>query len=312
MKVSVIISVYNREKYIEECIESILNQDFTNFELIVVDDGSTDKTLEILNNFNDDRIRVIKLPVNCGIGTAKNVALSSANGEYIAIMDSDDVAVPYRLTKQVDFLDQNTEIDILGARGVIYEGDKDNILFYSKQPENDADIKARMLFLNGSAMLHPTMMLRSEFIKKHGLYYENKMQDEDHAFWIKSIYHGAKFYNLTDELIYKRKHDESVTVKLKSQTFIKERKIPLVIELLSMYYPQLSVSNIKHMAELLYMNQQMDVVKTCKGINAIEEAILEQRSFYGESKRYLNTILNNFRNDVLKKIPHKFTNGIKT
>jgi glycosyltransferase involved in cell wall biosynthesis len=305
VKVSVVISVYNREQYIKECIESILEQDFKDFELIIIDDGSTDMTLKSIKNFKDERLKIINLPHNCGIGTAKNIGLSAVKGEYIAIMDSDDIAFPSRLSKQVAFLDQNRDIDVLGARGVIINETKDNIDFATKQPVLDGEIKARMLFLNGSAVLHPTMMIRSEFLRKHHLFYENKKQDEDHQLWIRCIAYGAKFHNLPEELIYKRRHDNNVTKELKATNWGQERKILLRMELLGMYYPELSTSKIKHIAEIFNIGAKIDVLKAFKGINAIEEALLEHRSFYGESKQYLHAMLVNIRKEMLQKILQK-------
>ena len=113
-KVSVIMSVYNGEKYLKEAVDSILNQTFKDFEFIIVDDGSTDGTFAILKNYKDHRIKIINQS-RLGIAEAKNKAVDSSSGEYIAIMDADDVSLPERLEVEVDFLEQHKDVGLVSA-----------------------------------------------------------------------------------------------------------------------------------------------------------------------------------------------------
>src|SRR5262245_37262181 len=105
-KVSVIIPVYNREKYVGEAINSILTQSFTNFELLLIDDGSTDHSVEIMRSYTDPRVRLVCNDRNLGIPRTRNIGLQLARGDYIAILDSDNFALSDRLAKQVAFLDR--------------------------------------------------------------------------------------------------------------------------------------------------------------------------------------------------------------
>lgn len=114
-KVSVVMSVYNGEKYLPETIDSILNQTFKDFEFIIINDGSTDKTAKILTSYDDPRIRIFNQE-NMGLTKSLNRAISLAKGEYIARMDADDISYPERLKKQVDYLNKNPDIGLVGSK----------------------------------------------------------------------------------------------------------------------------------------------------------------------------------------------------
>ena len=111
-KVSILMPMYNSEKYIKESINSILNQEYKNFELIIVDDGSIDSSIEIVKEYNDSRIKLYENIENKGLPYTRNKLLSLATGEYIALFDSDDIALKNRIKAQVEFLEKNKNIDI--------------------------------------------------------------------------------------------------------------------------------------------------------------------------------------------------------
>jgi len=117
VKVSIVMSVYNAQKYLDEAIESILNQTYSNFEFIIINDGSTDKSLEIIENYakKDSRIIVINRE-NKGLIYSLNEGIRKANGKYIARMDADDISLPQRLEKQVEFMEKNKNIGICGTQ----------------------------------------------------------------------------------------------------------------------------------------------------------------------------------------------------
>jgi len=116
-KVSVIMPVYNTETYVAQAIESILAQTFTDFEFIIVDDGSTDRTPAILDAFSrsDNRVRIIHNPVNRGPAACRNIGLNNSSGEYIALMDADDISKPERLAKQSAYLHNHPDVFVLGS-----------------------------------------------------------------------------------------------------------------------------------------------------------------------------------------------------
>jgi len=177
-KVSVIMSVYNGEKYLEEAIKSILDQTFQDFEFLIVDDGSSDRTPLILDEYKrkDQRIRIIKNPENIGLTKSLNKAIKEAKGEYIARQDVDDISLPQRLEKQVYFMENNRKIALLGsAVGII--GEENDILRKKVQcPKNQLTkrLKKRNFFVHGS------LMIRKNILERVGFYDEEMKMAQDY------------------------------------------------------------------------------------------------------------------------------------
>jgi len=292
MKVSVIISTYNNDQYLGEAIDSILGQDRLDngdFECIVVDDGSTDDTPKLLANYRDPRLQTYRLPANCGIGIARNVGIRCAKGEYIAIMDGDDIAFPQRLSAQARFLDKNPGVHILGTRTVRVQDTPANIINKPPHPVEDAIIKSRLLLLNGTAMINPTSMVRRQFIDKHQLLYASISIDEDHEFWIQCVAAGARFHTLEDTLLYKRRHSSNITL---TQAHTKEAgKLPLRIKLIGMYFPHLTTFEASNLALLFQKGISLTRDQATAGLEAGKKALTESRSYYGESRPQLREIL---------------------
>src|SRR5690625_6791695 len=155
IKISVIMPAYNEERYIAESIQSILNQTFQDFELIIVDDGSTDKTFEIASSFNDPRVKLYKQQ-NSGPAAARNKALSLAKGKYIALQDADDRSKPERLEKQYDFLENNLDYIAVGTDADYI--DKDGFFIYEHTKGEDIPINWDWL----QARVIDTSVMRSE------------------------------------------------------------------------------------------------------------------------------------------------------
>ncbi|UJF31540.1 glycosyltransferase family 2 protein [Paenibacillus hexagrammi] len=124
MKVSVITAVFNGEAYIQEAIDSILGQTYTDLEYIIVNDGSTDKTREILDRIQDPRVKVIHLPENQGAARCMNLAASHATGEWIAVQDADDISLPRRLELQVEHIRKNPKLVLVGSKIDCISGDE--------------------------------------------------------------------------------------------------------------------------------------------------------------------------------------------
>ena len=168
--VSVVMPVFNREKFLAEAIESILSQTVTDFELIIVDDGSTDGSAEIIRAYaeRDSRIRFIQLSENTGNASARNAGIAVACGDYIAGMDSDDISLPERLQQQVEFLESHPEIDAVGVGTRIVNEDLTPRLTYPLM-ECHALIVLGML-ISGPAIVRPSLMLRRETLIISGGY----------------------------------------------------------------------------------------------------------------------------------------------
>ncbi len=203
-KVTVVTFVYNREDVLAETIQSILQQSYTDFEYLIVDDGSTDRTPEIISSFSDTRVRCIRLPENKGRPFARNAALdalAAANdSEYIAWMDGDDIAVPDRLEQQLNFLDANKEISILGSGMQLFQAE----CKYARLPAKHAVIKATALWLCSIAAT--TTCVRRADVERHALrYHEELLRAQDYAYVVDLLL-GTPLQaaNLPSSLVYYR------------------------------------------------------------------------------------------------------------
>ena len=143
--VSVVMPLYNAEKYVGEAVESVLSQSYTNFELIIVNDASTDKSVAQVKRIVDRRIVIIENEKNLGIVASRNRGLALAKGKYIAVLDSDDIALPNRLEKQEAFLEANPEYGICGSYYHVINGNGKKILSF-KVPVSSSDNKTFLLF----------------------------------------------------------------------------------------------------------------------------------------------------------------------
>lgn len=205
-KVSVIMPTYNAEKYLREAVDSILTQTFSDFEFLVIDDASTDKTRAILKSYGDPRIKVIDGPCN-GIAAALNLGLDMAEGEYIARMDADDISMPRRLEKQVQFLDIHPEIGLCGTLAMMFTKDGDYKLFGEKHLEDMGIVDQ----LFDTVVCHPTVMFRRELFERYDLRYNEEYRNaEDQELWSRALRY-TKFYGIQEMLLRYRLHSESAS-----------------------------------------------------------------------------------------------------
>ncbi|MEI6494712.1 MAG: glycosyltransferase [bacterium] len=207
-KVSVILPVYNSAHYIREAIESVLAQTFTDFEFIIIDDGSTDGTTDILKELTDPRITLINRE-NRGLVDSLNEGLAFAHGEYVARMDADDIMAPERLAKQVHYLDNNVHIAIVGSWAETIDHNGNKLGLYNYPPVSRKGLRAYILKHN--PFIHSTVMFRREVILRVGGY-RHYQYIEDYELWTRVIakYRGA---NLPEALTKYRIHSNSVTSK---------------------------------------------------------------------------------------------------
>ncbi len=166
--VSVIMPVHNGELYLEEAIQSILDQSYTNFEFIIIDDASTDRSLEIIKSYSDPRIQILINRNNLGHHKSRNNGLHVAKGKYIAVMDADDIAYPNRLERQVLYMEQNINVGIAGSCAR-FVGSPTNEFY-----ETNSEILKVSLLLN-CFMCHPSIMMRSEMLKMYNLFYDESL-----------------------------------------------------------------------------------------------------------------------------------------
>jgi len=176
------MSVCNDAKYIRESVDSILNQTFKDFEFLIMNDGSTDETYEILKSYNDSRIRIHKNRKNIGLTKSLNIGLRMAKGKYIARQDADDISMPERLEKQVDFLEQNKDVGLVGAYSCVING-KGKILYKSRVSERNEEISEKLM--RGNIFAHGSVMFRRALIEKVGMYREEFKSSQDYDLWLR-------------------------------------------------------------------------------------------------------------------------------
>ena len=206
-RASVLMSVYNGEQYLAEAINSILDQTFTDFEFVIINDGSTDSTDDILRSYKDPRIRVFEQS-NIGLARSLNRGVSLARGEYIARMDHDDLSMPERLAKQVDFLDTHPEVGIVGA-ACLFRDEIKGVEW--KPPVHTLDEELRRNLIKGNPFIHTSVMMRKSLLEMVGGYDESYPFAQDYALWVQLATH-TKMANLPDVLVVHREHWKTVSM----------------------------------------------------------------------------------------------------
>jgi glycosyltransferase involved in cell wall biosynthesis len=205
--VSVILCTYNAESFVQEAIDSILKQSFKDFELIIVDDGSSDGTREIIKKYVDSRIKYFPLKVNSGLVFSRNFAIEKSNGEYIALMDHDDISHPNRLRDQIDHIKKN-DADICSS--FHYElNDATKKIKKRKSYTRNPDIQALLTVY--SPITNPSVMMRKKIFNSHSYSKEREMA-EDYALWCELAKAGKKFTCCPKFLITYRVHTSQMSV----------------------------------------------------------------------------------------------------
>jgi glycosyltransferase involved in cell wall biosynthesis len=206
--VSVVMPVYNAEKYVKESVESILNQTYKNFELIVIDDGSKDKSFEIVAELaaKDKRIKLLKNDRNLGVSATRNKCIDFSDGEYVALMDSDDISLPKRLEKQVAFLSENRELGLLGS-SVEVINEAGEIVGVWKYPETHDEISVEMIF--SSPFASSSVIIRRDAVTRVK-YNEDLIVAEDYDFYSR-LSKNTKTHNLKDTLVKYRINSKGLT-----------------------------------------------------------------------------------------------------
>ena len=229
-KVSVLTPLYNTNpKFLKEMIESILNQTFNDFEFILLNDSPNNKEIkDIVLSFNDNRIIYVENEENLGISKSRNKLLELAKGEYIAIFDHDDISMPQRLEKQVEFLDKNPKIGVVGSNIIKYSNKKK-----TNNPENNLDIKINLV-VRGCIMTHSSVMIRKNILIQNNIEWdENYSPCEDYMLFANLI-DKTMFYNIQEPLLIYRDHENNTS---HNQSKIMEDKDSLIKNFLYKKFP---------------------------------------------------------------------------
>lgn len=215
-KVSVLMPVYNSGPFLKAAIESVLAQTYLDFEFIIINDGSTDESKQVIKSFTDDRIRYIENENNIGIIKSRNKGLQLAQGVYIANMDSDDISLPTRLEKQIHYLEQHPEVSILATKLILINENDIEIGFWPEDIKciSSKQIKKTLPIIN--CVGQPTVMMRADVVKQIG-YNENFIHNEDWGLWLEALSKGKQIEKLDEFLLKYRIHSSSITVKTNSK-----------------------------------------------------------------------------------------------
>ena len=213
-KVSIVMCVYNGSQTIAEAIQSILNQTFTEFELIVVNDGSVDSTLSIVGEFKDPRM-IIQNIVHGGLTKALNSGIKLARGEYIARMDADDISIPARLEKQVAYLEKNLSVGVLGTAYEIIDENGNRQAATVPLLKSDSEIRKALPKFN--PLMHGSVMLRRSALEEIGFYDEQFALSQDYDLWFRI----SKKYQLAnlDEVLMRRREGKQTLKKERRQNW---------------------------------------------------------------------------------------------
>gem|GEM_PF-595338 len=209
--ITVLMPVYNASLFLREAIESILNQTYKNFEFIIINDGSTDNSLQIIESFNDPRIKLVNNEKNLGIIKTRNKGLQLAKGKYIANMDADDVSLPERLEKQITFLEQYADVTILASRLVLIDKNNNEVGVWPEDYSVVSDEKISQTLPVINCVGQPTVMMRRDVVTNimyNNLYTHN----EDWGLWLDVLTLNYRISKLPDVLLRYRLHDASTTV----------------------------------------------------------------------------------------------------
>lgn len=216
--VSIIMTAYNADKYINQAVLSILTQTYGNFEFIIVNDGSTDNTGMILKNLahTDTRIKIFDLKNNRGPSTASNIALKKARGNFVARMDADDIAIPTRIERQVEFLLSNPEIVIVGSKCLLIN-ENGKIIGEKNYPLTHDAIYNSLFTMN--PIQHPTCMINRDLLPRQQIRYHNHSLLAHDLELIFEIAQYGKLANLNEPLLLYRQRENSLSLKNPKATF---------------------------------------------------------------------------------------------
>jgi len=210
-QVSILMAVYNQKATIIRAINSIINQTYSNWEMVIIDDHSTDGTYALLVEVaqSDQRIKVYRNEKNIGLAKSLNFGATKISNQLIARMDGDDISKSTRIEKQIAFMLENPSIDVVGTGAELID-DNGEFINLSLLPESHEDLKD--IIVKKSVFFHPSVMIRKSFFDITGGYSENLIRGQDYELWIKGLYRGAKYHNLQEPLIEYRTSSKNKSI----------------------------------------------------------------------------------------------------
>lgn len=223
-KVTVLMPVYNGQDYLKSAIESVLNQTYSNLDLLIINDGSTDDSDKIITSFSDNRIIYIENESNLGLIKTLNKGLKMIEGEYIVRMDADDICLPHKIEKQVDFMDDNKHIAVSGTS--VKKFNKSGFLKQEYVRTAPEDLKTQLLF--GSPLRHPTVILRNSIFVKEEYGYDIMLDTvEDYGLW-EEIAENYPLSNLKEPLLEYRINNQGITQQAEKKIVFRDNQHKII------------------------------------------------------------------------------------
>ncbi len=282
--ISVVMSTYNTElKMLQQAVESILSQTFREFEFIIIDDGSTDESVDYLNQLQDERIRLIRNPVNIGLTKSLNIGLKAAKGKYIARMDADDISLPQRFEKQYAYMEAHPNVILCGARIASFNKDPSHPVGISPVVSSDMEEYRVLLLFRDPGPYHPTAFFRHQtLLEHHVIYDESLIYAQDYGMW-ETISHLGQVYVMQDVLLHYRRHEKQISIEHREKQFqcdkevkrrqlnallgnVTEEELELHFVHSSPYYPRATISSevTEWYTRLLKANQEKQIYRQVK------------------------------------------------
>ena len=287
--VTVLMPVYNGEKYLQEAIDSILNQSYSYFEFLIINDGSTDQTDSIILDYSDDRIRYLKNESNIGLIATLNLGFSLSKGKYVARMDADDISLTHRIETQVAYLENNPKVGLLGSGYTIF-GDNDVTINY---PEDNESLKLAALFYN--PFCHPSVLIRKQVLETAGLSFDEKyIHAEDYKFWTQFL-SVTTCVNLKENLLLYRSHSNQVSQVHEDEQIRNSKLIQFE------YLINAGFNLTKEEVEFLSKKTSSDIIEITSKFNSIEKLVFQNsRILFFDSKKTTNYFSQELKNLILE------------
>jgi glycosyltransferase involved in cell wall biosynthesis len=280
--VSVAMPVYNAEKYIKQAIDSVLGQTYTHFELVIVNDGSNDRSKEIIHSYSDNRIRYFENEINLGIAKTRNRCIQYSNGKYIAVLDNDDIAKATRLEKQVEFLESNINYALCGSFYEVIDGEG-RIINKIKIPFTDKKIKTYLLFEN--CFCNSSVMIQSNLLKERP-YIESFDMIEDYYF-LYTVGKSKKLSNLPVFATQYRVHGKNTSIeKLEGMRTLRKKMDDMILNDLGIPFTEDEFYLHTHFA-----SGNFEFFKDHTSINKLENWLIKLYKYLESTHKYdLDTI----------------------
>jgi glycosyltransferase involved in cell wall biosynthesis len=253
-KISVILPVYNAEKYLKEAIDSILGQTYTDFELLLLNDGSTDGSEKIIQSYDDSRIVYLKNEKNEGLIFSLNKAIDLAKGEYIARMDADDIALPGRFAKQLLYL-ENNDVSVLATTVKLIDAAGNALPDWADDINNVTAIQIRKFLLKDNCLAHPTIIGKTDLFKQYKYRYSQKYS-EDYDLWLHLLADGLTIQKLPQPLLLHRILPTSATRFKKINVYYRLAKVKF-----RFLWPQLKKGRLSPFLGRLFLFGLADMAK---------------------------------------------------